>query len=197
MTHHVEIIVEFPDVETTHELPLNDLTGARGRWDVVCRCVMAAKQLSVQHNLSFLGLFTNKHNPRLIHISPGQWRQWPATEGDIALHLSQLLTEQNKTQSAPPFHQLEHQLFNTNALSIQLTETGENIQTLAASLDRPSDIRVFIGAERGQMPLVENWLHNRQVKEISLGTKSYLASQCITLLGYYLKDLLSINRAVK
>ena len=186
MIDEIEIIMVFSNVTISEDIQLKDLSSAWGRWDVVCRCISATKLLSKRTSVSFVGIFSLHNDWVVLRINPNDWNQWPLSEIDIAAHIKEniiLLNKFTEIQNEDLFDQTNDKDRN---VIVFLTESGSDIIEALPQLQESQKLQVILGNEEGTPSLLKKWTTNRQIKEISLGSRSYLASHCITLLNYIL-----------
>ena len=186
MIDEIEIIMVFPNVIISEDLQLKDLSSAWGRWDVVCRCISATKLLSDQTSVSFIGIFSHQNDWIVLRINPDDWNQWSLSEIDIADHIKENFLSLKKFTKLQDEIMFDQQNAKDRNVIVFLTESGQDIIEALPHLQENQKLQVILGNEEGIPSLLKQWTANQQIKEISFGSRSYLASHCITLLNYTL-----------
>jgi len=185
----IEFVVEFPGVDVSKGIALRSLSGPAGRWDVVCRCIAAARQLAGWLCVGFLGFFTGGLVPLVVRIGPGDWMNWPASEYGVADRLShELVSEGSSTVFHVELPALQRMLFDNDYSRLLLAEDGVDHVKALNRLRGKRALQVFIGDVKGLSEMLSRWLSSQRVSKICLGPKSYLTSQCITLFGYQVRQ---------
>ncbi|MDO8056958.1 MAG: hypothetical protein Q6361_08870 [Candidatus Hermodarchaeota archaeon] len=188
------ILLDAPRAQTTDEFLLRDLPGTSGRLDVVCRVLIAAYR-SVPFfapNIKFLTLFGGPPNPPLQLLVNGlQPNQIPESELACATILKTLLfLHRTKNQGAhdqwpsfrfqpKSFQDTLDKIIKPSTQCLYLVEEGVPLDAVTLSLEKP--IFLMLGDDQGLPPEHETHMLQHPVQKVSLGTRSLLGSQVVSL----------------
>ncbi len=178
--------MEFPSLSAS-EPPVQKSLNSSGRWDVLCRCISAAKRLHlIVDDLTFYGFLT-KGTIYCLSILSTEWDQWSFSEVGNASRIQKILQPQDHGSEAEDLSLLINSLVTSQELLYLLEEGGPFLPEVLEDKQQDAQYTFLLGSERGYSSTLKSTLSLLpNYQEVSLGPKSYLASQCITLLGYYL-----------
>ncbi|RZN44075.1 MAG: tRNA (pseudouridine(54)-N(1))-methyltransferase TrmY [Methanophagales archaeon ANME-1-THS] len=174
---------------TSPDFALDDLPGSGGRMDLVARCICNALWLShaVRRDSCIHIVAYGRPNPPVVISFYGETlRGVSPDERNIAAWIKNALAAKRKnpgiTVRTISFQQLIEELASRGAFFYILHEKGRDISTLELKADSVFVLGDHLGLPRNEEKFVARCAHER----ISLGTSSYLASHCITVLHYEL-----------
>lgn len=188
------ILLDAPRAQTTDEFLLRDLPGTSGRLDVVCRVLIAAYRSvpSFAPNIKFLAQFGGPPSPPLQLLVNGlQPNQIPESELACAIILKTLLflhrmKNQGTHNQWASFHLQPKSFQDTldetikpNIQCLYLVEEGLRIEEVTFTLDAP--IILILGDDQGLPREHEDLLLQHPVQKVSMGTRSLLGSQVVSL----------------
>ena len=174
----------------TESFSLNDLPGAAGRMDILCRCVNAALFLS--HDLRrdvrvFLVLKGEPSPPKLIRFDGSAVRYLSPDERSAASLIKKALEKNVQdfwTESTPGVSirkgDLEDLLKELDKKIIYLREDGEDIR--AKKFDEHFDLLFVLGDHLGLTGDEEKIIESYNPEILSVGPLSLHADHCIVLL---------------
>jgi len=174
----------------TETFSLNDLPGAAGRMDILCRCVNAALFLS--HDLRrdvriFLVLKGEPSPPKLIRFDGSAVRYLSPDERSAASLIKKALEKNVQdfwTESTPGVSirkgDLEDLLKELDKKIIYLRENGEDIR--AKKFDEHFDLLFVLGDHLGLTGDEEKIIEGYNPEIVSVGPLSLHADHCIVLL---------------
>lgn len=173
---------------TSPEFYLDDLPGSGGRMDLVARCICNA--LWISHDLRrdtciHVVACGSPNPPVVISFYGDRLRGVSPDERNIAAWIKKTLAAKRDNPGIfirkISFQQLIRQLAEEGCLFYILQENGTDIAGITLK-ENP----VFILGDHIGLPVEEEKFVVRffENKKISLGSISYLASQCITALHY-------------
>ena len=174
---------------TSPDFSLDDLPGSGGRMDLVARCICNA--LWISHDLrrdSCIHVVAcgSPNPPVVISFYGDKLRDVSPDERNIAAWIKKALTSKRRNPGINirqlGFQQLVEELASEGNIFYILHEKGTNIARVKLKVDSVFILGDHIGLPRKEEKFVERFEHEK----ISLGTLSYLASQCITVLHYEL-----------
>ena len=169
---------------------LNDLPGAAGRMDILCRCVNAALFLS--HDLRrdvrvFLVLKGEPSPPKLIRFDGSAVRYLSPDERSAASLIKKALEKSVQdfwTESTPGVSirkgDLDELLKELDKKIIYLREDGEDIR--AKKFDEHFDLLYVLGDHLGLTGDEEKIIEGYDTEIVSVGPLSLHADHCIVLL---------------
>jgi len=172
---------------TSPDFSLDDLTGSGGRMDLVARCICNA--LWISHDLrrdSCIHVVAcgSPNPPVVISFYGDRLRGVSPDERNIAAWIKKALARKRKNPGISirklSFQQLIEQLAEEGSFFYILHEKGTDIARVKLKENPVFVLGDHIGLPVKEEKLVERFKHEK----ISLGTISYLASQCITVLHY-------------
>jgi tRNA (pseudouridine54-N1)-methyltransferase len=181
---------------TSPDFHLDDLPGSGGRMDLVARCICNA--LWISHDLrrdSCIHVVAcgSPTPPVVISFYGDRLRGVSPDERNIAAWIKKALALKRKNPGISirklSFQQLIEQLAAGGKMFYILHEKGTDISEVKLKASPVFVLGDHIGLPRKEEKFVERFEHEK----ISLGTTSYLASQCITVLHYELDK--KINHA--
>ncbi len=174
---------------TSPDFSLDDLPGSGGRMDLVARCVCNA--LWISHDLrrdSCIHVVAcgSPNPPVVISLYGDRLRNVSPDERNIAAWIKKALASKRKNPGINirklSFQQLVEELVSEGNFFYILHEQGRDIARVKLKDDSVFVLGDHIGLPGEEEKFVERFEHEK----ISLGTTSYLASQCITVLHYEL-----------
>jgi len=174
---------------TSPDFSLDDLPGSGGRMDLVARCVCSA--LWISHDLrrdSCIHVVAcgSPNPPVVISFYGNRLRGVSPDERNIAAWIKKTLARKRKNPGINirklSFQQLVEEIASEGNIFYVLHEKGRDIARVKLKADPVFILGDHIGLPRKEEKFVERF----EYEQISLGTISYLASQCITVLHYEL-----------
>ena len=157
--------------------------------DLVARCICNALWLSHalrRDSCIHIVAYGSPNPPVVISFYGETLRGVSPDERNIAAWIKNALAMKRKnpgiTVRAISFQQLIEELASEGAFFYVLHEKGRDISTMELNKDSIFVLGDHLGLPRNEEKFVERFAHEK----ISLGTSSYLASQCITVLHYEL-----------
>lgn len=174
---------------TSPDFSLDDLPGSGGRMDLVARCVCSA--LWISHDLrrdSCIHVVAcgSPNPPVVISFYGNRLRGVSPDERNIAAWIKKTLARKRKNPGINirklSFQQLVEEIAPEGNIFYVLHEKGKDIARVKLKADPVFILGDHIGLPRKEEKFVERF----EYEQISLGTISYLASQCITVLHYEL-----------
>jgi tRNA (pseudouridine54-N1)-methyltransferase len=174
---------------TSPDFRLDDLPGSGGRMDLVARCISNA--LWISHALrrdSCIHVVAcgNPHPPVVISFYGDLLRGVSPDERNIASWIKLALSNKRRNPGIRirriSFQQLIAELASEGAFFYVLHEDGREISEVELKADAVFVLGDHMGLPESEEEFVERFEHEK----LSLGTTSYLASQCITVVYYEL-----------
>jgi tRNA (pseudouridine54-N1)-methyltransferase len=175
---------------TSPGFSLDDLPGSGGRMDLVARCI--ANALWISHALRrdsciLVVASGSPHPPVVISFYGDSLRGVSPDERNIAAWIKLALANKRRNPGIRvrkiSFQQLIEELAaEEGSFFYILHEKGRAISDAELEPDAVFILGDHLGLPRNEEKFVERFEHEK----VSLGTTSYLASQCITLLHYEL-----------
>ena len=174
---------------TSPDFSLNDLPGSGGRMDLVARCICNA--LWISHDLrrdSCIHVVAcgSPNPPVVISFYGDRLRDVSPDERNIAAWIKKALAKKRKNPGIImrklSFQQLVEELASDGNFFYILHEQGRDISEVKLKVDSVFVLGDHIGLPEKEEKFVAQFEHDK----LSLGTTSYLASQCITVLHYVL-----------
>ncbi|MEA1957523.1 MAG: tRNA (pseudouridine(54)-N(1))-methyltransferase TrmY [Euryarchaeota archaeon] len=172
---------------TSSDFSLDDLPGSGGRMDLIARCICNA--LWISHDLRrdaciHIVACGSPNPPVVISFYGDRLRNVSPDERNIAAWIKKVLASKKRNPGIHirkiSFQQLIGELASEGNFFYILHEKGGDIARVKLK-DKPVFVLGdHIGLPRKEEKFVERFEHEK----ISLGTTSYLASQCITVLHY-------------
>ena len=200
---NLTILLDAPRARTTDEFLLRDLPGTSGRLDVVCRVLISAYRSvpSFAPNIKFLTIFGGPPSPPLQLLVEGlQPNQIPESELACAIILKTLLllhrTKNQRTHDEwssfhlqpKSFQDTLDEVIQPSTQCLYLVEEGTPLEEVTLNLEDP--IVLVLGDDQGLTPEHETLMLRHSVQEVSMGTRSLLGSQVISLFLFELEDRL-------
>ena len=183
---------------TSPEFSLDDLPGSGGRMDLVARCICSALWIShaLRRDTCIHVVACGSPNPPVVISFYGDTlRGVSPDERNIAAWIKKALSRKRKNPGIrirkASFRQLIEELASEGTFFYILDEQGQAISDVELKEDSVFILGDHLGMPRNEEKFVERFEHEK----ISLGTTSYLASQCITMLHYELDKKGNINTA--
>ncbi|MCK4475481.1 MAG: tRNA (pseudouridine(54)-N(1))-methyltransferase TrmY [Methanophagales archaeon] len=176
---------------TSPDFSLDDLPGSGGRMDLVARCICNA--LWISHDLrrdSCIHVVAcgSPNPPVVISFYGDKLRDVSPDERNIAAWIKKALAMKRKNPGISirklNFQQLVEELASEGNIFYILHEKGTDIARVKLKVDPVFILGDHIGLPKKEEKFVERFEHEK----ISLGSTSYLASQCITVLHYELDN---------
>lgn len=183
---------------TSPNFSLDDLPGSGGRMDLVARCITSA--LWISHALRrdsciHVVAYGRPHPPVVISFYGDSLRDVSPDERNIASWIQKSLAREKRNQGITvrkiSFQQLIEELAAEGVFFYLLHEKGRDIRDVEPKEDSVFVLGDHVGLPRKEEKFVERFEHEK----VSLGTTSYLASQCITVLHYELDRKRKMNSA--
>ncbi len=180
---------------TSPDFSLDDLPGSGGRMDLVARCICNA--LWISHDLrrdSCIHVVAcgSPNPPVVISLYGDRLRNVSPDERNIAAWIKKALASKRRNPGINirklSFQQLVEELVSEGNFFYILHEQGRDIARVKLKDDSVFVLGDHIGLPGEEEKFVARFEHEK----ISLGTTSYLASQCITVLHYELDKKSSI-----
>ncbi|MGB2841705.1 MAG: tRNA (pseudouridine(54)-N(1))-methyltransferase TrmY [Halobacteriota archaeon] len=174
---------------TSPDFSLDDLPGSGGRMDLVARCICNA--LWISHDLrrdSCIHVVAcgSPNPPVVISFYGNMLRDVSPDERNIAAWIKKALAKKRKNPGISirklSFQQLVEELASEGNFFYILHEQGRDISEVKLKVDSVFVLGDHIGLPEKEEKFVAQFEHDK----ISLGTTSYLASQCVTVLHYEL-----------
>ena len=183
---------------TSPEFSLDDLPGSGGRMDLVARCICNALWIShaLRRDTCIHVVACGSPNPPVVISFYGDTlRGVSPDERNIAAWIKKVLARKRKNPGIRirriGFQQLIEELASEGTFFYILDEKGTDIAVVKLKEDSVFVLGDHLGMPRNEEEFVERFEHEK----ISLGTTSYLASQCITVLHYELDKKENMNNA--
>jgi tRNA (pseudouridine54-N1)-methyltransferase len=174
---------------TSSNFPLDDLSGSGGRMDLVARCICNALWTShaLRRDSCIHVVACGSPNPPVVISFYGDTlRGVSPDERNIAAWIKIALARKRQNPGIHirkiSFQQLIEELESEGMFFYILHEKGRAISDVALKEDSVFVLGDHLGLPMNEEKFVERFEHEK----ISLGTTSYLASQCITVLHYEL-----------
>lgn len=180
---------------TSPDFSLDDLPGSGGRMDLVARCICNA--LWISHDLRrdtciHVVAYGSPNPPVIISFYGDRLRNVSPDERNIAAWIKKALARKSKNPGINirklSFQQLVEELASEGKFFYVLHEEGTDIARVEIKENPVFVLGDHIGLPRKEEKFVERFGHEK----ISLGTTSYLASQCITVLHYELDKIVPV-----
>lgn len=183
---------------TSPDFSLDDLPGSGGRMDLVARCICNA--LWISHDLrrdSCIHVVAcgSPNPPVVISFYGNRLKGVSPDERNIAAWIKKALAMKRKNPGISirklSFQQLVEELASDGSFFYILHEKCRDISEEKLKVDSVFVLGDHIGLPKKEEKFVERFEHDK----ISLGTTSYLASQCITVLHYELDKFIEIYKS--
>lgn len=190
----ITILLDAPRTRTVNDFLIRDVPGTSGRLDVVCRILIAAYRTvpmfasCIQVNAILGG---PPHPPLLLRIDDVNLGEFPESELSCALIVKGLLHQYRTTKTAssrqwPQFSIMSKSFDETlkevalpTSQLIYLVEKGQPLDQVNTDLDQP--ITLILGDDQGLPTEHEKLVYQHPVQEVSIGTRSLLGSQVVSL----------------
>ena len=185
-------LVVSPTATTSPDFPLKGVAGRTGRLDVIARSIVSAFKVrdNYRRNVMFYALLLGPPNPPKLLIVDGRTlEKTPSSEREALLLIKKSLQgkelEGVRVENWGFKHVIKHFLRMTKNI-YYLREDGKWFYEKV----RPSKYNVFILGSHVDLPHeYETFLRDRKIPRVSLGRISYLTSQCITIIHWFLDEL--------
>lgn len=171
-------------------IPLNDPSGAGGRWDVLARCVTSALLVShgVRWDAEVVLVLRSGPKPRSLRVSGAEIRNLNPDERSTLALLSKALAVESvgaHEEAALPGIHVSHRDLDAvleearrGGPLVWLDEAGED----AESSFRPTENVTFVLSDHRPFdPDERQWLERTQASRLRLGPKVLQADQCIVV----------------
>jgi tRNA (pseudouridine54-N1)-methyltransferase len=200
----LNIVVDALRVRTSEEFLIRDVPGTSGRLDVICRILVSAYRTIPEFSTAIQvnAVFGGPPNPPLrLQVINVDTEEFPESELECALILKGLLHRYRSqamsqdfnwpqfTITAQGFHETLEEVTQNTKQILYLVETGQPLEQVKLRLEQP--IVVILGDDQGLTPAHEKLVRAKPVEEVSIGTRSLLGSQVISLF------LLELNRRIE
>ncbi len=194
-----EFILYARKAVTSSNFSLNDLPGSGGRMDLVARCVCNA--LWISHDLRrdsciHVVAYGAPNPPRVISFYGSLLRDVTPDERNIASWIKKVQKAKNLNPGIRvrklSFQQLIAELASDGRFFYILHERGRDIREVLPALKEDSTF--VLGDHLGLPAKEENFVTRFPHEKLSLGSTSYLASQCIAILNYELDRIAIAGR---
>lgn len=191
---NLTIIVDAIRARTSYEFLIRDVPGTSGRLDVVCRILVSAYRTvpELAPSIQVNAVLGGPPNPPLcLEVDEVNSGEFPESELECALILKGLLHRfQAEGEFIDPlwpqfrikargFHETLQTVMAQKKQILYLVETGQPIHQVKLNLDEP--IVLILGDDRGLPPEHKKEVYTHSVQEVSIGSRSLLGSQVITL----------------
>jgi tRNA (pseudouridine54-N1)-methyltransferase len=202
------ILLDAPRARTTDDFLLRDLPGTSGRLDVVCRVLISTYRSvpAFAPNIKFLTIFGGPPTPPIqLDVNGLQPNQIPESELACALILKTLLflhrTKNQGSSNQWPGFTLSPKDFNDTLTDIiqpptqclYLVEEGVPLEQVALTLEKP--LLLVLGDDQGLPTDHETLVLEHPVQKVSMGTRSLLGSQVVSLFLLELAHRMELNTA--
>ena len=174
---------------TSPEFSLDDLPGSGGRMDLVARCICSALWIShdLRRDTCIHVVACGRPNPPVVITFYGdRLRGVSPDERNIAAWVKKALAMKRRNPGIRirnlSFQQLVAKLASEGSFFYLLHEKGRNINEVELKEDSVFVLGDHTGLSQEEETFAAQFEHER----ISLGSISYLASQCITVVHYEL-----------
>jgi tRNA (pseudouridine54-N1)-methyltransferase len=184
-----EFILYARKAVTSPDFALDDLPGSGGRMDLVARCICNA--LWISHALRrdtciHVVACGSPKPPRVISFYGDALRDVSPDERNIAGWIQKVMGQKRTNPGIRvrelSFQELIQERAADGAFFYLLHERGRALREVPLSADAVFVLGDHLGLPRNEERFVERFEHDK----ISIGSISYLASQCITILHYEL-----------
>ncbi|MFX1301495.1 MAG: hypothetical protein ACFFAL_10890 [Promethearchaeota archaeon] len=190
----IVILLDAPRTRTDEEFLIRDVPGTSGRLDVVCRILIAAYRTTpiftscIQVNAILGG---PPHPPLLLRIDDVTSDEFPESELSCALIIKGLLHNYGTTKTkcsrqwpqfsimAKSFDDILKEAASASSQILYLVEKGKPLDQVKINFDKP--ITLILGDDQGLHAEHEKLVYQYPVQEVSIGTRSLLGSQVISL----------------
>ncbi|MFX0168791.1 MAG: hypothetical protein ACFE89_05450 [Candidatus Hodarchaeota archaeon] len=188
------VLLDAPRARTSDEFLIRDLPGTSGRLDVVCR-VLISTYRSVPRLAPFIQFYAvlgGSPNPPLqLHVNNLQVEYVPESELACALIMKTLLFlyRTKKVSQVSPwpefslhpknFEDTLKEIWPSSPQCLYLVEEGDPLDQVILDLSRP--ILLILGDDKGLRSDHEAVILQHPVQRVSMGTRSLLGSQVISL----------------
>lgn len=190
----ITILLDAPRTRTDDKFLIRDVPGTSGRLDVVCRILIAAYRTTpiftscIQVNAILGG---PPHPPLLLRIADVDSGEFPKSELSCALIIKGLLHNYQitKTESsrqwpqfsitAKSFDKTLKEVASSTSQLIYLVEKGKPLDQVKIDFNQP--ITLILGDDQGLPAEHEKLVYQYPVQEVSIGTRSLLGSQVVSL----------------
>ncbi len=190
----ITILLDAPRTRTDDKFLIRDVPGTSGRLDVVCRILIAAYRTTpiftsyIQVNAILGG---PPHSPLLLQIDDVNSGEFPESELNCALIIKGLLhnyrtskTERSRlwpqfSITAKSFDETLKEVASSTSQILYLVEKGKPLDQVKISFDQP--ITLILGDDQGLPVEHEKLVYQYPVQEVSIGTRSLLGSQVVSL----------------
>ncbi len=194
-----QFILYAEKASTSPDFSLDDLPGSGGRMDLVARCICNALWIShaLRRDSCIHVVACGSPNPPVVISFYGDTlRGVSPDERNIAAWIKKALSRKRWNPGIIirkiSFQQLIEELASEGTFIYILDEKGTDM----ARLKKLKEDSVFVlGDHLGLPNKEEEFVEQFEHEKISLGTTSYLASQCITVLHYELDKKENMNNA--
>ena len=164
--------MEYPSL-CASDPPVQKSLNSSGRWDVLCRCISAAKRLHViVDDLTFYGFLT-KGNIYCLSILSTEWDQWSFSEVGNASRIQKLLHPPAHSSEARDLSFLISSLVTSQEFIYLLEEEGPFLLEVLKAQPKDGQYAFLLGSERGYSSALKSILSlHPNYQEVSLGPKS-------------------------
>ena len=190
----ISIVIDAPRAHTSDDFLIRDLPGTSGRLDVVCRILVSAFRTVPKFApyIEVNAVLGGRPNPTLrLKVEKVKANEFPASELECALILKGLLLSYRTLKSsrnpqrpqfkieAKNFRETIQEAKSTKKQSLYLTETGQPLSSVDLDLNQP--MLVILGDDQGLSSEHEKEVYSHGIQEVSIGTRSLLGSQVVSL----------------
>ncbi|RLE51220.1 MAG: tRNA (pseudouridine(54)-N(1))-methyltransferase TrmY [Candidatus Methanomethylicota archaeon] len=188
-------IIRSSTARTAADFPLKDLAGAGGRFDVVCRALIAAlaHRDGVRKDVEFYAVLKGPPAPpKTIHVNGENLRHIPLSEVEVAELIFRTfkgLEVEGVQVLDIGFEKLVRKLVAEKVKLYYLHQDGIPIETLEL---HQGVIGFILGDHVGLSSEEERFLESLNIKKVCLGPKVYLSSHCIIIANYELDKKISM-----
>jgi tRNA (pseudouridine54-N1)-methyltransferase len=190
----ITILLYAPRTRTDDEFLIRDVPGTSGRLDVVCRILIAAYRTAptftsyIQVNAILGG---PPHPPLLLRIDDVNSGDFPESELSCALIIKGLLQNYRTSKTgrsrqwpqfsimAKSFDDTLKEVASPTSQLLYLVEKGKPLDQV--NIDFNQSITLILGDDQGLPAEHEKRVYQYPIQEVSIGTRSLLGSQVVSL----------------
>lgn len=191
----LSVLLDAPRCRTDGSFLIRDVPGTSGRLDVVCRVLLSTFRAVPElcSNLQFFAVLGGPPTPPLqLQVKDVAPKALPESELACSIILKTLLyqfgkSEQTHHKNWPEFSLSKKGFAETlkeeapaESHIFYLIERGKPLEEIPVSFEQP--MLIVLGDDKGLPKDHEEILYQYKVQEVSVGTRSLLGSQVISLL---------------
>ncbi|MBD3197411.1 MAG: hypothetical protein GF317_20315 [Candidatus Lokiarchaeota archaeon] len=170
---------------------IKDVPGSSGRLDVIARCVINAVTNRINPERNIKIIFFNKYKNLVFDSDNLDLGKFPKNELRLSDLIVKILKDSNNSKTIDSNVIGEYKgskmldyiknFIKKNEQIFVLRENGKNIKKLISEINNDQNITFIIGNQSEDLINSEEF-QRLNLPEISLGSRSYLASQVIRLI---------------